>query len=739
MSDERDPIPPEQLKELAKRFIDAMHGNPGEITGWIAGERPCALAHLVATEGRLRLDWIALVRDVLDMALETYRQGPHRYNKSTQPQDVADSIRTDWGLDAYPSKLRTPDRERKTRALWKEKLYASESVRLAVGTRITALVGPPDDTDVGHVDARSFHWSLNPPGYWVDDQLDRWLIERARSVLGGMLEDADDQPQLLRSLLCVALADRLSEYFEGTQQDAINYFRHLHQTVIPAWSRTIVLHGPVPDITGAEKPTRGSSFASVATAAVALLAPLITSSNDHRRSLVLEYERFRAARATESVWPSLGSGLSAHAGPFSVTFVDFSGVERLVRSEGLRFLLTKAGAAPTALATLDPRDGDEFLESAWEIRNCADPILKRHFISRYVAARERLEKMPTRQDSVALNHADHLVSWDTVTSEEPELALRLALAMERQRTVGVSGYRTHRYRALAILANKHNKVAVADHLLNLGSAELASSPDLGEIEIESAQQLCLAKAGVWSRQLEAYLREVPQEVRDLPQAEHAAHEALAFAGMAYELLLELAPGLPLDPIAGRQQDNRIGTVSWNVQTRIIRLRAGLASCTAIQAGLCRVESVIEGLSQSARGLAVDDAEMSLAWRELIGREELSSSHQLDLCRIGLWLAFLRGLRLPLTMHAAKAYATRLAFFDGDPAEIEQGWVEKSIDPGDASIWLEVHAADAGWLSWAEDGSAGNHSLSCASGGAYRDWLGRERLRCKVSNIERSHD
>lgn len=742
MSEEHDPVTPEQLAGLARCFVVAMRGKPGEVGEWLHDERPGALTHLVASAGRLRPDWMCLVRDVLSVAVQTFEGGPSRFYRSTQPQFVAATIRSDWGLDAYPSKLGSPAIGRKTRASWKERLFESEQVREAVNARIKGLIGTCDGSCQQDLrDSRCPWWWLYPPGYWVDSTTDAWLLERTRTTLNGHLEPADDRPELLRSLVCVALAARLSEYFDGLQTDAVNYFRHLHQALIPAWSRSILLYGPVPDITGAERPTRGSEFASVAVAAVAMLASVITSPLDSRQSLLVEYEHLRAARDTRDMWPLFGSDPNTQTGlVVSRSLADFSGVERLVRSDGLRFLLSGAPAASSALDAVDPLNGDDFLQLAWDIRNCSDTVLKQRYMTRYIAARERMERMPTASDSVALNHADHLVSWDTVTAEVPKLALRLALAMERQRTVGVSGYRTHRYRSLAVLANKHNNPAMADHLLNLGVAELSAFPDVGEVEhIESAQQLCLAKAGVWIKQTEAYLREVPHGVHSLPQAESAARQSLALAGSAYQLLLRLAPGLPLDPVTARQRDNRIGTVSWNVQTRIIRLRAALAASTAVLAGLCRLEAVVEGIDTPERELVAGDGEVSLAWRELISREELSPSHQIDLCRIGLWLAFLRGLRLPLTMSAAKTYASNLSFFDGDPAEIEHGQDEKVVDPTEASIWLDALGTDAGWLSWAEECSGGSAALSRASGGAYHDWRERERLRCKIGQIGRSYD
>lgn len=741
MPDHQEPISPQQLAGLGRCFVDAVRGSPGEVTEWLRSEQVGALTHLVVADGRLRPDWLGLARDVLDTAVETFAHGSSRFNRSVDARFVADTIRADWGLDAYPSKLRSQTVIRKTRASWREKLCSSELVREAVSARITALVGSCDGSCREGVDDTRFLWWLDPPRYWVGSDTDAWLIERGTALLGPHLEPGDDSPDLVRSILCVALSARLSEYFDGLQTDAVNYFRHLHQTLIPAWSRSLLLYGPAPDITGADKPTRGSEFASVTAAAVAMLASVVTAPYDRRQSLVAEYEHVRAARATSGVWPVIGHDDAIRTGSLlSMSLTDFSGVERLVRRDGLRFLLSRAAAASAALDAVEPRAGDDYLRLAWDIRNCSDPELKQRYLTRYVAARERIEAMPTTSDSLALNQADHLVGWDTVTSEVPKLGLRLALAMERQRTVGISGYRTHRYRSLAILANKHNNPAMADHLLNLGVAELSACGDLPETErLESAQQLYLAKAGVWIKQLEAYLREVPTEIRGLPQAERAAHQSLAFAGSAYKLLLRLAPELPLDPVAARQADHRIASVSWNVQTRIIRLRAALAAWTAVESGLCRDRAVHEGLDNTQDDLVADDDGVVLAWRELIARDELALGHQLDLCRIGLWLAFLRGLRLPLSMSASKAFASTLAFFDGDPAQIEQGQSEKLVDPGDAVIWLDLRRADAGWLSWADPRSAGEAALSRASAGAYHDWLIQEHCRCKVNHIERSYD
>jgi len=522
-------------------------------------------------------------------------------------------------------------------------------------------------------------------------------------------------------------------------QKAIEIWRTLHQSVLPTWYRQEIL-GFAPDISPSTEPNPKLTYSDVIGAAISMFAWTIALDLDSSHSIRREYEEFRRIRSTAEIWRALAGQVSSKIRGFVIAEGPDYAITRLVAARGLADLANRAAPANLALSGRIPTSSDDLLSLAWNIRKTSDIALKRSFIAKYIKSRYRFAPIG-RRDHQRIAMADQMVHWDTVVSESTDLNLLVAHLIESGNPAEAGlGYRTHRFRSLAIDANKRNATAEANHWIDKGIKELLGLPELSEIEWrESAHQQALAAAGIRVRYLEYLLRVVPQGMKSARIALEA-HYALSFSGFAkYQLDALASGGLPDDLMTARSE-GRIAAASWNVQTRIIRLRAALGARTAIEAQLYKdKDEVLDGLVDDSERLVYDDGYLTTTYRELISRPELTTSHQIELCRLALWLAFLRGMRLPLSASVSRAFA-HLLFLDGDPENIARGENERSLDPYDVIEWLHNGSGggeDAGWLSWTKPSSAAAFYLNVASDSTYSDWRRNEAIRCK--NIRPSHD
>lgn len=735
----------DDLRNLSVLFLATLHDESKSVTArspkgeeWGAGRQLGPLRHLIAQDGNWRRDWLAMSRHVLEVALVGYSSSDHRLNKGITPVEQEGDLRRHLGIDKYSTQLRAGSAagSRNTVGDWTKKLFKSISAQNLVQTEIDQLFSSCDGSC----------WLLEALPIWQPRWSDSWwfredeeaeLLAQVRQQLGSALKTEDNRTSLLRFLLRHTVATRLVDYFSDNEQKAIDIWRTVHQSVFPNWYREEVF-GVAPDITADNKSKSENTYVDKIGVVTSMFAWTVALDLDNRQSIRRSYEEFGRTRSTEDTWRTLVGLIPSNIGGLVLSAGSDFAVTRLVRARGLTDLSVRATSADGALSARKPKAGSDFLDLAKEIRRESDIELKRCLIGQYIEWRYSCEPIGQGdQRQIAL--ADHLIHWDTVVAELTDLNLEMAYLIESGNPMEAGlGYRTHRFRSLAIGANKRNATAEANNWIDKGIRELLSIPQLPEIEWrESVHQHALAAAGIRVRYLEYLLRVVPAGTKSA-RIGAEVHYALSFSGFATSQLKALAfDGLPADLETARSQ-GRIATSSWHTQTRIIRFRAALGARTAIMTKLCGSE-IFEDLFDDSKQLVYDDGYLVATYRSLIGLPELTTAHQVELCRLALWFAFLRGMQLPLSASVSKVVA-ELLFLDADPRHIVNGQAERRLDPYEVTEWLDLRPEgreDAGWLSWTQPSSAAARYLNLASESRYREWRANETARCR--GIRPSHD
>lgn len=723
---------------MADLLLAALHGRGDRATGPVggSGETLGPLWHVVASADRWRPDWMARVRTILVDAVATWLDTDPDLRSPNTPELAGAALAQTLGFHRYPARRSPKVASKDNTENWRRRCFEHVAVRTRVTARIDAF--GPSACDGICESGPSVDWSpwrLDGEDLWLSPDREQWLLRRAARLLlnqGRELSgrDLDETEAKLRGLLVGALSERLAEYFAGAEKEAKNLWLHLRHTVLPAWGRTLFTSLPADTSIEPTQPFRMPEVRAQVEAAVEMLGAHVTSELDDERSLVRCHERLTTERNLHSVWEGV---IEAPSAAGLVVASDLAVLETvrhpLVMPGGLVGLLTKAGpAGDLASPQVQPTGGDGWLARAVAIRR-SDPMLKRKMLAEYVEMRAR--ELP-HQDAM-VNMCDHSVFWDMVTEEQHALAWELARMMEENPPKSRMGkvFTAHRFRGLALLANKANRPQEADFLLNLGlnaASELGSVGDLATLEC--SHQLLLARAGIRVRHLEWLLQMVPAKAGQVRAIWHSASVALRAAGAAYRILNELAPGLPVD-LSDVRREGRIATTAWKVQTRIIRLRAALGAATALRSGLCRAEPLSELHDQECELLFRDEAR-SDAWIELVGQDTLNEAHRVDICRLGLWLAFSRELQLPIASEVGDWFKT-LDFFNGDPYGPSS---TITLDP--YAVTGALRGLDAGWLSWVTSDAAGFLGLRRMSP-SFGSWQAEELVRIKAEQLKPSHD
>jgi hypothetical protein len=738
------PIVASNVEHLRALYVATMRGSAGAAAAHCSGATLGPLLHLIVNDGGWRPEWLLRVHNALVIALDAFQDTNHHFYKGKTISDVVATLRRDFGLDRYPTERHSGHTvDERTRRAWRDLFAADDTVR----GKLTFIV----DRTVRACDLDCLHrvlvpwtgFSLTPGAFWVSDDEDTALLQEACKTLAQQPRD-EVTDHLIRASLRAAVEVQLRAYFSEMNKESSNIVRHLHKTLLPRWhaQATYPLGG---DITGAaDGPTGSHDGQKIAAAAIRLFAWAVAANYGNRNDLATAYKALDARSNVAEFYPHLAGGVINGESPFIVA--RYPGINGTLSFEPLRNELAISEPADRLLRGDVATTPADMLERSLEIRQITDHDLKRRLIDQYIIDRvdgagQLLRRRPGIGDPRSIDIADHGVDWDCVRSEFHDSGRAMAEVIERygNRTNVGAGIRAHRYRSLAIRANKRNATFEADYFVHRGLSELLAAEGLGDIEFrESANQLALAGAGVQTRWLEYLLRHVP------PRSPTAAADAgvvgvLNFAGYAYTQLCALAKDELPGTIQEARREHRLASNSWHIQTRIIRIRAALAARTAINAGLCS-KGLLDTRTDIERELVSRDG-LELAFRELICRDELQPDNMLDVVRLALWMAFLHGMEIPLCPDVAPAYVSARDILDDDPYGMSPWNDHRFIDPYEASRWLTTYGEghDAGWLSQSGSGTAAAIYLDKTSGNRYRQWLKRDRERCALHYIPPSHD
>jgi len=359
-------------------------------------------------------------------------------------------------------------------------------------------------------------------------------------------------------------------------------------------------------------------------------------------------------------------------------------------------------------------------KTAIELRNARSAREKHDYGEKYMRDRRTVDWAKVGDaDAVLLELADQSAQLDFVYQRMHNLAEELGELIRDTASTGRGlAYRALVHRNESLVHAQQSRFGSGVNSIVRGLESVRHLEREGVLDAkaarETAHQLALAGAGVYLRIIENLYRDPRTTVPDA-RVEESVRNALFLSSQTLERLGELEDcGLA----ANRHDDNYISSVSWRVQSRIIRLRVQLASRTAILAKIC---PPLTSKTPLGRTLDCDIPHLIQSYLDLIETPELTAANEVVVVQLAMWLAFLNGGRVPVA-EALSPGLKMLRFLDADPSRLSPGGsATRVMDIRAASEFLLTMKSNAGILSGIREKGHVASVLLEHSGGAFAEW------------------